>query len=195
VLSFTDFLVNGAGFCRRLEERAGDVPLIRRLLRDLLEEEEDDPLQDFLSGRTYAVVRTLATAASCGMGTNSSTASWTGVSASHSLRFSTMAVFSAVSTADSKAPASGTGRPFRRSRTPRRNEIRWGGRTIRGRTRVPVARRDALVPCRASILDLERPRGILEQACSAVPGEMPKFASTFRLARSPLEVREALLGA
>ena len=50
VLQITDFLVNGAGFCRRLAEREADgQPLIVRLMRSLVEDPKDKIVSSFLN--------------------------------------------------------------------------------------------------------------------------------------------------
>lgn len=49
VLQFTDHLINGAGFCERLSKtEAGGSPMVSRLIKSIIEDEEEYPLKDFL---------------------------------------------------------------------------------------------------------------------------------------------------
>ena len=83
VLQITDFLVNGAGFCRRLAEREpSGQRLIVRLMRSLVEEQTTN---SFLAFSTKTIGKSAARHAICAfsaMETVVTTGSWTGVSAS-----------------------------------------------------------------------------------------------------------------
>ena len=49
VLQFTDHLINGAGFCERLAKIEADgSPMVSRLIKSIIEDEEEYPLKDFL---------------------------------------------------------------------------------------------------------------------------------------------------
>ncbi|WP_292448097.1 DEAD/DEAH box helicase [Mesorhizobium sp.] len=48
LLQIADFLVNGAGFCRRLASADGDAPLVSRLLESLVYDQSDRLVQSFL---------------------------------------------------------------------------------------------------------------------------------------------------
>ena len=49
ILQFTDHLINGAGFCERLAQiEASESPMVSRLIKSIIEDEEEYPLKDFL---------------------------------------------------------------------------------------------------------------------------------------------------
>lgn len=81
ILQIADALINGSGLCRRLAEPASadGLPLIVTLLHEILEENNNWPIVDFLKKIIQLNAKPRVTSAYNAMATVDITACWTGV--------------------------------------------------------------------------------------------------------------------